>query len=453
MALNQPAADAAVDNDTIVAIATPPGRGGVGIVRVSGRQATAVLNAICGRQVPVGRVTLASFRDAAGERVDRGLVLRFEAPHSFTGEDVVELHGHGGPVVLDLLVQAALAAGARLARPGEFTERAFHNGKLDLAQAEAVADLIASGSVAAARSAMRSLTGEFSRLIDELSGEILDLRVFVEAAIDFAAEEVDFLADSDLASRLERLIGRLELIFGRATQGVLLNEGIALVLAGRPNVGKSSLLNRLLGYERAIVTDVPGTTRDVLAERMDIGGIPVRIVDTAGLRRTQDAIEREGISRACAQIEVADVVLLVYDASLPESIDGLIEEFDIPTDRLVVVANKVDLLEAPDGVQQAGHTAVSALTGCGIESLTAEIQRVVGYQPQEGAIAARRRHLDALERTRSALERGRRNFRVGAGELLAEDLREAHRSLGEIVGAVSSDELLGEIFSRFCIGK
>jgi tRNA modification GTPase len=453
VAPKQPTADAAVDRDTIVAIATPPGRGGVGIVRISGSRAATILNAICGRQLPVGRATLASFRDAGGERVDQGLVLRFEAPHSFTGEDVVELHGHGGPVVLDLLVGAALASGARLARPGEFTERAFNNGKLDLAQAEAVADLIASGSAAAVRSAMRSLTGEFSRLIDELSREVLDLRVFVEAAIDFAEEEVDFLSDSDASRRLERLVGILDTIRERATQGAILNEGIALVLAGRPNVGKSSLLNRLLGYERAIVTDVPGTTRDVLTERMDMGGIPVRVVDTAGLRHAQDDIEREGISRALAQIAVADVVLLVYDASQPEPIDDLIAEFDIPTDRLVVAANKSDLLEAQGGATEIGHLAVSALTGWGVESLIGELQRAVGYQPQEGAISARRRHLDALERTRRALERGRLNFSAGAGELLAEDLRDAHQCLGEIVGAVTSDELLGEIFSRFCIGK
>jgi tRNA modification GTPase len=300
-----------LDRDTIAAVATPPGRGGVGIVRVSGSRAIEILSAMCGRDVPDRHATFATLSDAAGDPIDQGLVLQFRAPHSFTGEDVAELHGHGGPVVMDQLLKSALELGARLARPGEFTERAYLNGKIDLAQAEAVADLIASGSVSAARSAFRSLTGRFSELIDSLSRQVVELRIFVEGAIDFPEDEVDFLAEGHVQKRLERLIGAVQSLIDTATQGAILNEGITIVLAGRPNVGKSSLLNRLLGYERAIVTNIPGTTRDVLAEPMELDGIPLRVVDTAGLRESNDSIEQEGVRRARAQIDGADRTLLM----------------------------------------------------------------------------------------------------------------------------------------------
>jgi tRNA modification GTPase len=412
---------------------------------------------MCGRAVADRYATFATISDSSGEPIDQGLVFQFRAPHSFTGEDVAEMHGHGGPVVMDQLLKSVLAQGVRLARPGEFTERAFLNGKIDLAQAEAVADLIASVSVAAARSALRSLTGRFSGCIDSLSRQILDLRVFVEGAIDFPEEEIDFLAEGGVGQRLERLIEELRELLATATQGAILNEGITLVLAGRPNVGKSSLLNRLLGYERAIVTSMPGTTRDVLAERMDLDGIPVRVVDTAGLRRSNDVIEQEGMRRALAEIGEADRVLLVRDDESPEDLAALISEEGIPTDRLTIVTNKIDRNAGVAGERRGGRfeeVGVSALTGAGIDALKVQIKRAVGFREEEGVFSARRRHLEALARAKMALEHGAEALRgSGAGELLAEDLRAAHDSLGEIVGVVSSDALLGEIFSRFCIGK
>ena len=384
-------------------------------------------------------------------------MLFFPAPRSFTGEDVVELHGHGGPIVVDMLLAAALTCGARLARPGEFTERAFLNGRLDLAQAEAVADLIASRSEAAARSALRSLSGAFSTRVTALTTEMLELRIFVEGAIDFPEDEVDFLTEGRVEERLKRLIGNLASLLETATQGAILNEGITLVLAGRPNVGKSSLLNRLLGFERAIVTDMPGTTRDVLAESIDIGGIPVRIVDTAGLRLSGDAVEREGIRRAREQIAEADRILLVRDATALEPVSALIAEQTLPTERMTLVTNKIDLAGLQPGERVGldfAEVCVSAVTGAGIASLREHILRAVGHRPEVGVFSARRRHLDALNRASASLKDGERALHeAGAGELLADDLRRAHDQLGEIVGTVTSDALLGEIFSRFCIGK
>jgi tRNA modification GTPase len=401
--------------------------------------------------------TRSRFVDSDGRVIDHGLALSFVAPRSFTGEDVIELHGHGGPVVMDLLLRAAIAAGARIARPGEFTERAFLNGKLDLAQADAVADLIASRSEAAARSAMRSLSGEFSTRINEIAQGALDLRVFVEAAIDFPEEEVDFLSDGRVLERLERLIGMLESVLSTATQGALLNEGITLVLAGRPNVGKSSLMNRLLGYDRAIVSEIAGTTRDVLAESIDLEGVPIRVVDTAGLRLAGDTIEREGIRRARKEIDDAQQVILVVDDRAPETAAEVIAEHTLPTDRLTIASNKIDLTGTMAGERSVDGRAlfgVSALTGAGVESLKRRILALAGHRDDAGVFSARRRHLEALRAAVASLRHGASNLRqAGAGELLADDLRRAHDHLGDIVGVTTSDALLGEIFSRFCIGK
>ncbi len=452
-----PEREANLDRDTIAAVATPPGRGGIGIVRISGPHAREIAIAVCGRELRARTPIVAQFSDTHGEPIDRGLAILFPAPRSFTGEDVAELHGHGGPVVIDMLLQAAVARGARLARPGEFTERAFLNGKLDLAQAEAVADLIGSRSEAAARSALRSLSGSFSRRIHELADEMLDLRIYVEGAIDFPEDEIDFVAEGLVAERLERMLTALVSLLDTANQGAILNEGITLVLAGRPNVGKSSLLNRLVGFDRAIVTETPGTTRDVLTESIDFDGVPVRIVDTAGLRLSGDAIEREGIRRARVQIGEADRILLVRDDSAPEPVETLISEQELPIDRVTVVTNKIDLTGTQPGERsgvQLAEVRVSAVTGAGIDSLKRHILRAIGHRSGTGVFSARRRHLDALGRARDSLENGASALRNGgAGELLADDLRRAHGELGEIVGTVTSDALLGEIFARFCIGK
>ena len=438
-------------------MATPAGQGGVGIVRISGSRAIPILFAICGRE-PAPRVaTVARFFDAAGQQTDHGLALAFPGPHSFTGEDVAELHGHGGPVVMDMLLKSALDLGARIARPGEFSERAFLNGKIDLAQAEAVADLIASRSQAAARSALRSLSGEFSTRVNALARDMVDLRIFVEGAIDFPEDDVDFLREGRVEQRLERMVGSLGQLLETATQGAILTEGITLVLAGRPNVGKSSLLNRLLGFERAIVTATPGTTRDVLVEALSLDGVPVRIVDTAGLRESTDEIELEGMRRARQQIAEAERVLLVQDAQVRESPDVIVTEQRLPTDRLTVVINKVDLSGELSGEVSGSNppeVRVSAKTGAGIDALKRHVLAAVGYRDEVGVFSARRRHLDALRLALDLLELGATTFReTGAGELLAEDLRRSHEKLGEIVGNVSSDALLGEIFARFCIGK
>jgi tRNA modification GTPase len=436
--------------DTIAAIATPPGRGGIGIVRVSGALARDILEQIAGDGIEPRLAVLRAFRAHDGELIDRGLVLFFEGPRSFTGEDIAELHGHGGPVVMDLLLAAAIDAGARLARPGEFTERAFLNGQIDLAQAEAVADLIDSASRAAARSAARSLSGEFSARIEALAQATTELRAYVEASIDFPEEEVDFLADGAVGEKLRSLIADVDALLGNAQQGALLTEGIRLVIAGAPNVGKSSLLNRLTGYERAIVTAVPGTTRDTLSEHINLDGIPVKLIDTAGLRTASDPIEEEGIRRTRAEIATADRILWVCDATEPST---YAVPQDLPNDRLTIVVNKIDLEPASIGTSQ-GAVRVSALTGEGIDALKGHLKRLVGFRDEEGLFSARRRHVDALSRAaahlRDALDQLVRN---GAGELVAEDLRIAHERLGEIVGRVSADALLGVIFSRFCIGK
>ncbi len=446
-----------LEHDTIAAIATPPGRGGIGIVRVSGPAATTIAERITGTRPTPRHAALVEFRDADDGLIDRGIVLHFARPASFTGEDVIEFHGHGGPVVMDLLLAACLSFGARMARAGEFSERAFGNGKIDLVQAEAIADLIASTSQAGARSAMRSLAGEFSRHIEALAAAIVDLRLYVEAAIDFPEEEVDFLAEGEVGARLDAIAADLGRLRRTANQGALLTEGFELVIAGRPNAGKSSLLNRLARHERAIVTEVPGTTRDVLIERIELGGLPLVIVDTAGLRASPDRVEQEGVRRARAAVAGADHVLFLFDPQVSEDPLSAAKAEGLNMGRLTLVENKADLSGLRVGWVRDGPPPVvriSALTGAGIDALEQHLKRIAGYRDDEGGFSARRRHLAALAQVAEALTAARQAMDEGrSGELVAEDLRRAHDALGEIVGAVTSDALLGEIFGRFCIGK
>ncbi|GAB3283665.1 tRNA uridine-5-carboxymethylaminomethyl(34) synthesis GTPase MnmE [Parahaliea aestuarii] len=453
-----------LDGDTIVAIATAPGRGGVGIVRLSGTAARAIGESLCGAPLTPRHAHFRVFRDSSGQQLDSGIGLYFPGPNSFTGEDVVELQGHGGPVILDLLVKACCAAGARLARPGEFSERAFLNDKLDLAQAEAIADLINSTTEQAALSATRSLQGAFSREIDALVEAVTRLRVYVEAAIDFPEEEIDFLADGKVAEQVEALQTRLQQVLQAARQGSLLQEGMKLVIAGRPNAGKSSLLNALAGQDTAIVTPIEGTTRDVLREHIQIDGMPLHIVDTAGLRESADLVEQEGIRRAWEEMASADRILLVVDGSSPDADIASAALWPEKNQRLgadlpvTVVHNKADLSGRPPAViQQGGDTIIelSALTGAGMDLLREHLKQCMGYSDAGGdSFSARRRHLAALAEAAACLEAGREQLQLaGAGELLAEDLRRCHNALGSITGVISSDELLGEIFSSFCIGK
>jgi tRNA modification GTPase len=442
--------------DTIVATATPAGRGGVGMVRVSGPGAHAVALGTLGLLPAVRLPRLLQFKAGDGSAIDQGLALYFQSPHSFTGEDVLELHAHGSPVVLEALVSRAVELGARRAEPGEFTQRAFLNEKIDLAQAEAVADIIDASSMAAVRAALRSLQGEFSTQIRRLMASLTDLRAYVEAAIDFPEEEIDFLADAQLLVRLEAVRRQFDQLTGVARQGRLLTEGITVVIAGAPNAGKSTLLNRLAGYEAAIVTAVPGTTRDLLRERILIDGMPVQVIDTAGLRDSDDFIEREGVRRAEAEMARADQVLFVVDASVdPGCAELAAARARLPTEvPVIIVINKMDLVNA-DEVTLVGDVHLSAQTGEGMEALREHLKQSVGLRSNEaGTVAARARHLHALLRAREFVEAGARQLAERhAGELVAEELRAAQRALGEIVGDVSSDELLGHIFSRFCIGK
>ncbi len=450
------------DQDTIAALATPPGRGGVGIIRVSGPLSVPIAEAVIGHCPPPRRAHYGAFR---GEEqvIDEGITLFFEGPHSFTGEDVLELQGHGGPVIMDLLLARCVALGARLARPGEFSERAFLNDKLDLAQAEAIADLIDASSRAAAENAVRSLQGDFSRRVEGLVQRLIELRIYVEAAIDFPEEEIDFLADGKVADRLAGVMAELAAVRDAAGQGALMREGMSVVIAGRPNAGKSSLLNALTEQETAIVTDIAGTTRDVLREHIHIDGMPLHVIDTAGLRDTPDAVEQIGVARAWAEIEKADRVLLLVDASTTASLDPMtiwpefIARLPDPT-RLTLVRNKIDTTGDAPGIELSTGAAVvrlSARSGAGVDNLKSHLKEVMGYSgTAEGRFSARRRHLDALDRARQALENGEAQLAgYGAGELLAEDLRDAQQALGEITGEFSADDLLGEIFGSFCIGK
>lgn len=444
--------------DTITAIATPPGRGGVGIIRVSGASALVIAEQIL-TTIPKPRtVQFADFLDANDEIIDSGLVLYFPNPHSFTGEDVLELQGHGGPVVMDLLLQRVIQCGARLARPGEFSERAFLNDKIDLAQAEAIADLIDAASVQAARSASRSLQGEFSKHINELVELLIALRLYVEAAIDFPEEEIDFLSDGKITTDLAIIQEKLKVVLQSATQGALLKEGVTIVLAGRPNAGKSSLLNQLSGRDSAIVTDIAGTTRDVLREMIQLDGLPLHIIDTAGLRASNDIIEQEGIRRTWFEVEKADAILFIIDSNDSEQTLG--EEYQSLRSLnkpLIVVWNKIDLLAEPFSIEKdkMEQVAISAKTGAGIGQLKKQLKNIVGFQDQgEHSFIARRRHLDALCRANNFLQQAITQFSQHfAGELLAEDLLQAQKALSEITGEFTSDDLLGKIFSSFCIGK
>ena len=442
-------------DDTIVALATPPGTGGVGVVRMSGGDVERIARAMLG-SVPEPRVaTYATFLDARGEPIDRGLALYFPGPGSFTGESVVELHGHGGPVVMSLLVEAAIDFGARRAEPGEFTKRAFLNDKLDLAQAEAIADLIESGTAQAARAALRSLSGVFSNAVNDLVQQLTAIRVYVEAAIDFPEEEIDFLGDDELAERLSRCAATFETLLSQAAVGRVMRDGYQVVIVGKPNAGKSSLMNRLSGEETAIVTEFAGTTRDVLRERIDIDGLAVELVDTAGLRDNPDRIEEEGIRRARKAMAEADAVLWIQDATeaVPEHIEEPVPE-GVP---VTIVRNKIDLSDDRPGIVEGERPVVmlSARTGEGLDALRERIRDLAGFRDLgEGAFTARRRHVEALHDAHGHFEAGRAALRdARAGELLAEELRLSQHALGTITGEFTADDLLGRIFSDFCIGK
>lgn len=444
---------------TIAAIATPPGRGGIGVIRVSGPKVRAIAESLLGA-VPAPRVaTLRTFLGADGEPIDTGLALFFRAPASFTGEDTLELHAHGGPTVLDLLLARTVELGASLAEPGEFSRRAFLNDKLDLAQAEAIADLIDAGSAEAARAALRSMRGEFSDLVRSLSEAVIETRMHVEAAIDFPEEEIDFLADSALQRRLENALALSTQIGAKARQGTLLREGMTVVIAGKPNAGKSSLLNKLAGYSAAIVTDIPGTTRDILRERIDIDGMPLHVLDTAGLREHADVVEAEGIRRARTAMLEADRILYVVDAAARRSEEELREELaTLPNSvPVTIIVNKIDLIAgAPrDEQSKPPRLHLSAATGDGIDLLREHLKECMGFQGADaGTLSARRRHLDALARSHRHLEEAARLLTEHrAGELMAEELRQAQHALGEITGEFTSDDLLGRIFASFCIGK
>lgn len=437
--------------DLIAAIATAPGRGGVGVVRVSGTDVVPLALAILGRVPAPRHATFSGFLDGDGQPIDEGIALYFAAPHSFTGENVLELQGHGGPVVLNLILQRCLELGARLADPGEFSRRAFLNGKLDLAQAEAVADLIDAASTEAARSAVRSLAGAFSARIAELVEALIRLRMLVEATLDFPEEEIDFLKQADAFGRLDQIDATLAAVRSQAKQGALLREGLTVVLIGQPNVGKSSLLNRLAGYEAAIVNEMAGTTRDTVREAIQIQGVPLHIVDTAGLRETVDAVEQLGIARTWAAVDKADVALLLVDAAhgLGENEAAILER--LPKVARLTIHNKIDVTaEAPRVV--GNEVWLSAKTGAGVDLLREKLLESAGWQAAgEGTFMARARHLEALGRAAGHLDVARES--TAQLELFAEELRLAQAALSEITGEFTADDLLGEIFSAFCIGK
>lgn len=447
------------ENETIAAIATPPGRGGVGIVRVSGKCSIKIAEQILGKQPKPRYAEYLNFNNAAGEVIDRGIALLFIAPHSFTGEDVLELQGHGGSVVMDMLLQRVVELGARLARPGEFSERAFLNDKLDLTQAEAIADLIDCTSQQAVRSAQRSLQGEFSKRVDELLQQLIELRVYVESTLDFPEEEIDYLGDGKVMEMLVGVLKRHHEIMQAAQQGALLRDGMNVVIVGRPNAGKSSLLNALASREAAIVTAVAGTTRDVLREQISLDGLPLHIIDTAGLHESDNIVEQMGIKRARKEIKKADAVLLLID-----------DNSDVTRERNELVAmlpqgcnysvvyNKIDTSgrnAAIDVIDSVSEISLSAKRGDGIDILREHLKEKMGYNSTtEGCFMARRRHIDALQRVDESLLKGKAQLEHNqSGELLAEELRQAQHSLSEITGEYSNDDLLGEIFSSFCIGK
>lgn len=441
-------------NDAIAAVATPAGRGGVAVIRLSGPDLRPILRALCAIEPAPRRAVLAGFLGASGETIDRGLVLFFPAPHSYTGEDVVELQGHGGPVVVQLLLERCVELGARIAEPGEFSKRAFLNDKMDLAQAEAVADLINATTAEAARCAIRSLDGDFSARIGALVASLTELRVLLEATLDFPEEEIDFIERYGLKQKLGDLSASLRAVFAASRQGSLLREGIHVVLAGHPNVGKSSLLNRLAGADRAIVTDIPGTTRDAIREAVSLRGVPLHIVDTAGLREAQDPVEKIGIKRSHEAISKADLVLWIADAARPETHDvdmALLDRLAPEVARIRVI-NKVDLIGVAARRPTAdGEVWISTRSGEGIEDLKTTILRAAGWGDGEGVFLARARHLQALSEASSHLVVA--EARIEQLDLCAEELRLAQSALGSITGEVTADDLLGKIFSQFCIGK
>jgi len=443
-------------DDPIAAIATAPGRGGIGVVRVSGKRLRPLAQALLGELPEPRHAARAAFLDAHGGAIDDGIVLYFPAPHSYTGEDVLELQGHGGPVVMQMLLKRCVELGARLAEPGEFTRRAYLNDKIDLAQAESVADLIEAATDGAARCALRSLRGEFSAAIEELLRQLIELRMVVEATLDFPEEELDPLDRADVRGRHARLVGAIETALAQSRQGSLLRTGLQVVLVGRPNVGKSSLLNRLAGEELAMVTAIPGTTRDSVRQAIHIDGVPLNIVDTAGLRDTQDEIERMGIARTWSEIGRADVVLLLVDARFGVSSEDMkLVESIAPSVKRVFVHNKIDLADIAPRVLR-DHTStrlhISAKTGAGMDLLRAELLAVAGWQHgAEDSFMARERHLIALRQAAHHVVRAGEHF--GRPELFAEELRLAQEQLNSITGEFAADDLLGEIFSRFCIGK
>jgi tRNA modification GTPase len=447
--------------DTIAAIASAPGRGAVGVVRVSGPDVPRIANLILSAMPAPRRAQVSNFLGSDGDPIDRGLALYFPAPASYTGEHVLELQGHGGALVGDLLLKRLLELGCRMARPGEFSERAFLNGKIDIAQAEAIADLIDAGTTAAARAAVRSMQGEFSAHINALQMQITELRTLVEAAIDFPDEELEFLPGSALGDRIGKILAGFESITAAARQGALLREGLNVVIAGKPNAGKSSLLNALVGDDVAIVTDQPGTTRDVLRQHLHLDGLPLNLIDTAGLRTTADVIEAEGVRRALNELDRADRVLYILDAAAgaDEPHDSSAELKELPHGvPVTLIFNKIDLTGAAPSVDESSsppRVFLSAKTGAGLTLLRAHLKTRAGYQSGEsGALSARRRHLDALARAKSCVVQAAETLTTArAFELFAEDLRRAQLALGEITGEFTSDDLLGEIFSSFCIGK
>lgn len=444
---------------TIAAIATPPGRGGIGVIRVSGANVKAIAEALLGALPRPRTAALRAFVGADGEPIDTGLALYFPAPSSFTGEDVLEVHAHGGPTVLDMLLTRVLQLGARMAEPGEFSRRAFLNEKLDLTQAEAIADLIDAGSAEAARAALRSMRGEFSDAVRSLTEAVIETRMHVEAAIDFPEEEIDFLADEQLRGRLDNALALSSQISAEARQGALLREGMTVVIAGKPNAGKSSLLNKLAGYSAAIVTDIPGTTRDILRERIDIDGMPLHVLDTAGLREQADIVEAEGIRRARTAMLEADRILYVVDATASATESEMhVELQTLPSNvPVTTVVNKIDLTKAAPRYEQSQPPRIhlSAATGDGVDFLREHLKECVGFQGvSAGTLSARRRHLDALARSHRHLQMAASHLTERrAGELMAEELRQAQHALGEITGEFTSDDLLGRIFESFCIGK
>ena len=446
-------------NDTICAIATPPGIGGVGVIRVSGPEVPVIAKQLTNKDLKPRLAIHTLLFSETGQTIDDGIVIYFPNPKSFTGEDVLEIQGHGSPVVMDMLIDRLNDLGARLARPGEFSERAFLNGKIDLTQAEAIADLIESSTQQSARAALRSLSGEFSQQVHDLVDQLIYIRTYIESAIDFPEEEIDFLAESDMVQRIEKLKKDLLLLLNRAKQGRLLRDGMNIVLAGSPNVGKSSLLNKLAGYDAAIVTDIAGTTRDTLKEHISIDGMPVHIIDTAGIRETDDVVEQEGMKRTWIAIEKADRILLIIDSdqNLHQAVEDIHKKLpeNLP---VTIVRNKID----KDGKQpkvitteDATEVFLSAKTGEGVELLCEHLKETMGYhETEDGDFIARRRHLNALNNALLSIEQAQQQFEMDmAGELAAEDLRIAQQHLNQITGEFTSDDLLGEIFSSFCIGK